>query len=59
MEKTIEQLITEETAVRLEEMQSPSYRFPRRITRADITAIVAAIAVSLVLIVLCMTEVIA
>jgi len=58
MEKTIEELITEETSKRLKEMEAPDYEFPPKISRADIAAIAASIAASLVLIILCMTEVI-
>lgn len=58
MEKSIEELIYEETDERLKEMASPDYRFPRKINKKDIIAIIASIAICLLLIVLCMTEVI-
>lgn len=58
MEKTIEELIYEETDERLKEMASPDYKFPPKADRKDAVAIIAAIAVCLVLIVLCMTGVI-
>ncbi len=59
MEKSIEELIAEETAARLKEMGSKTYQFPKKATVADAIGIVCAIGVSLVLIVLCMTGVIA
>ena len=58
MEKTIEELIYEETDERLKEMASPDYEFPQKADKKDAVAIIAAIAVCLVLIVLCMTGVI-
>ena len=58
MEKTIEELIYEETDERLKEMASPDYQFPQKADKKDAVAIIAAIAVCLVLIVLCMTGVI-
>lgn len=58
MEKSIEELIYEETDQRLKEMASPDYQFPPKADKKDAIGIIAAIAVSLVLIVLCMTEVI-
>ena len=58
MEKTIEELIYEETDQRLKEMGSPDYIFPKKADKADYIGIVAAVAVSIILIVLCMMEVI-
>ena len=58
MEKTIEELIYEETDQRLKEMASPDYQFPEKADKKDVTGILASIAVCLILIVLCMTEVI-
>ena len=58
MEKSIEELIYEETDQRLKEMASPDYKFPREADRWDVIGIVAAASVSLLLIILCMTGVI-
>ena len=58
LEKTIEELIYEETDLRLKEMASEDYPFPERIDRKDVMGIIAAAGVCLVLIVLCMTGVI-
>ena len=58
MEKTIEELIYEETEKRLEEMQAPDYVFPKKANLADWLGILAAVGVSLLLIILCMTGVI-
>ena len=58
MEKTIEELIYEETDQRLKQMGAPDYVFPEKINRADIIGIVASVGISLLLIVLCMTGVI-
>ena len=57
-EKTIDELIYEETDQRLKEMASPEYVFPEKADRKDAFGIVAAIAVCLLLIILCMTGVI-
>ena len=58
MEKSIEELIYEETDQRLKEMRAKDYVFPRKADKKDYIGILAAVAVSIVLIVLCMTEVI-
>lgn len=58
MEKTIEELIYEETDRRLREMKSEDYRFPAKADRSDWIGILAGIGVSALLIVLCMTGVI-
>ena len=59
MEKSIEELIYEETEQRLKEMSTPSYKFPEKANRTDYIGIAAAVLVCLGLIVLCMTGVIA
>ncbi|MBQ9609999.1 MAG: hypothetical protein IJV15_11235 [Lachnospiraceae bacterium] len=58
MEKSIEEIIYEETEQRLKEMSSPDYEFPTKADKADVIGIIAAVGISLVLIVLCMTGVI-
>ena len=58
MEKTIEELIYEETDKRLQEMKAPGYEFPKKANGADWLGILLGIGVSLLLIVLCMTGVI-
>ena len=58
MEKTIEELIYEETDKRLKEMAAPDYQFPEKADKWDYLGIVGACAVCQVLIVLCMTGVI-
>jgi hypothetical protein len=57
--ESIGQLIDEETERRLDIMGSPAYEFPARIGTIDIVLIIAGILVSMFLIVLCMTGVIA
>ena len=57
-QESIEEMIYTETEKRLEIMSSPDYEFPPKASKADAIGIVAAIAVSLVLIILCMTGVI-
>ena len=57
-EKTIEELIYEETDQRLKEMAAPGYRFPEKADRKDAIGIVISIAICLFLIILCMTGVI-
>lgn len=59
MEKTIEQLIYEETEERLRQMQAPEYRFPEKADWKDIIGILLMIGISMLLIVLCMMGVIA
>ena len=59
MKKSIEELIYEETDQRLKEMASPNYQFPKKADKSDIVGIVAGIVISIVLIILCMTGVIA
>lgn len=58
MEKTIEELIYEETDQRLKEMAAPDYKFPSTTDKWDFIGIVVAVGVSLLLIVLCMMGVI-
>ena len=57
MEKSIEELIYEETDQRLQEMAKPNYPWPRKADKNDAIAIVVGIGISLLLIILCMTEV--
>lgn len=57
-QKSMEQMIYEETEKRLKVMESPGYEFPKRIGKADVIGIIAAICVSLLLIISCMLEVI-
>ena len=58
MEKTIEELIYEETDRRLKEMAAPDYPWPQKADRKDFIAIVTGICISLFLIFLCMMGVI-
>lgn len=58
MEKSIEELIYEETDQRLKEMAAPDYKFPCEADKRDVIGIIAAAGVSLLLIILCMTGVI-
>ena len=58
MEKSIEELIYEETDQRLKEMADPGYQFPKKADMKDVIGIIALTGVCLVLIVLCMTGVI-
>ncbi len=58
MEKTIEELIYEETEQRLKVMQSPDYQFPKKADKNDFYTIFAVIIISSALIVLCMIGVI-
>lgn len=59
MAKTdIEQMIEDETKARLDIMEKPEYVFPAKINKWDWSVIVGSIAVSLVLIALCMAGVI-
>lgn len=51
---SIEDLIYQETEKRLEIMQSDSYEFPERMTKADYAIITAAVVVCLTLIIACM-----
>ena len=59
MKDHLEDLIYEETAKRLEIMEQPDYEFTKRMGKGDFVIIAVAVAVSLVLIALCMTGVIA
>ena len=58
MEKSIEELIYEETNQRLKEMSAPDYPWPKKADWRDAIAIIAGISISLLLIVLCMAGVI-
>ena len=58
MSKNLEELIYEEPERRLDIMESKEYKFPKRITKVDSYIIVSIIIISLVLIILCMSEVI-
>ncbi len=58
MDKTIEELIYEETEKRLQEMSAPDYPWPVKADKIDAIAIIAGIGISLILIVLCMVGVI-
>lgn len=58
MEKSIEELIYEETDQRLKEMAAPDYPWPQKADKKDAIAIIAGIGFSLLLIALCMTGVI-
>ena len=58
MEKSIEELIYEETDKRLKEMAAPGYQFPEKADKKDFAFIAGSCAVCLVLIILCMTGVI-
>lgn len=57
-ELSIEQLITEETTVRLAEMSKPDYEFPEKATKTDAILIAGGIVICVALIILCMTGVI-
>ena len=58
MEKSIEELIYEETDARLKEMAAPDYPWPKKANKTDVVVIALGIFVSLLLIALCMTGVI-
>lgn len=58
MSKNLEDLIYEETKRKLDIMESKEYEFPKGITKVDIYIIISIIIISLVLIILCMSEVI-
>lgn len=58
MEKSIEELIYEETEQRLREMGAKDYVFPKKADKKDAIGIVALIGISVLLIILCMTGVI-
>ncbi|MBR1796733.1 MAG: hypothetical protein IJ757_01770 [Clostridiales bacterium] len=58
MEKSIEELIYEETDQRLKKMTEPDYPWPQSADKRDAIAIVTGIGISLFLIILCITGVI-
>ncbi|MBE5881020.1 MAG: hypothetical protein E7289_01725 [Lachnospiraceae bacterium] len=53
--QSIEQIIYEETEKRLAVMEEKDYEFPEKIGKGDVIAIAVSIAVSMLLVVLCMT----
>ena len=58
MEKSIDEIISEETQERLKEMGSENYEFPEKIGKVDVFGIIALILICTLLIVLCMMGVI-
>lgn len=56
--ESIEKMIYDETEKRLAEMEKPGYVFPKTMGTADAIGVIASVAVSIVLIVLCVLEVI-
>ena len=56
--ESIEELIYQETDRRLQEMQSDTYEFPKKMTKTDYILITAAVLVCVGLIVACMLGVI-
>lgn len=57
-EKSIEEMIYEETKKRLDIMKSPDYVFPKRIATVDVAGIIGGVGISVVLILFCMLGVI-
>lgn len=57
-EKSLEEVITEETSKRLELMNKKDYEFPEQLTKFDWVWIVILIVASMILILLCMMGVI-
>jgi len=57
-QENIGELIKEETERRLQIMEKPDYQWPKKATKVDAAFIIAGIAVSIVLIALCMLGVI-
>ena len=58
MEKSIEEVIIEETECRLKEMSAANYQFPKKADRTDAVGIAIMVGISAVLILLCMMGVI-
>lgn len=58
MEKSIEEVITEETERRLKEMSAADYQFPKKADRIDAAGIAIMVGFSAVMILLCMMGVI-
>ena len=58
MEKSIEEVITEETERRLKEMSATDYQFPKKADRIDAAGIAIMVGFSAVMILLCMMGVI-
>lgn len=56
--QTIEEMIYEETEMRLNEMRKDDYIFPEKADKKDAIAIIVSIAICSVLIILCMIGVI-
>lgn len=54
----VDEIIQQETANRIEKMQSSDYKFPATITGVDVSIIVGSIIICILLIVLCMVGVI-
>lgn len=57
-QKSIEQLIYQETEKRLKEMESDTYEFPKKMTKIDYIIIAVSVIASLGLIAACMLGVI-
>ena len=57
--ESLEQIIYEETEKRLAEMSKKDYEFPEKADKKDYIGIACAVGVCLVLIIMCMTGVIA
>ncbi len=57
-QKSIEQLIYQETEERLKEMESDTYEFPKKMTKVDYIIIAVSVIASLGLIAACMLGVI-
>jgi len=57
-EKSIEQMIYDETVKRFSVMESSDYQFPERISKVDVIGIICSVVCSFILIVLCMVGVI-
>lgn len=58
MEKTIEEVIYEETEKRLAIMAADDYEFPKEMNKTDLIAIMSSIGICAILMLLCMTGVI-
>lgn len=57
-EKSVEELIKEETEKRIHAMEQPGYAFPQRVTKIDWIVMVGLMVISSVLIGMCMVGVI-
>lgn len=58
MEKPIDEVIAEETSLRLQEISAKDYAFPKKADKMDIAAISLLVTICTLLILLCMTGVI-